>query len=99
MESEINIVELPKYFKIYNSVSQDLQFDNPFVEVKNKQELLEFIRKHWGVNQNQVRFEYNENIELDECYVVKLTNKVGETFAWIGDINFNHITKYNYGKD
>ena len=33
--------------------------------------------------------EYNENIELDECYVVKLTNKVGETFAWIGDINFN----------
>ena len=39
MENKINIVELPKYFKIYNSVSQDLWFDNPFVEVKNKQEL------------------------------------------------------------
>lgn len=89
MENEINMAEFPKYFKIYNSVSQDLWFDNPFVEVKNKQELLEFIRKHWGVGSTQVRFEYNENIELDECYVVKLTNKVGETFAWIGDINFN----------
>lgn len=80
---------MKKVFKIYNSVSQDLWFDNPFVEVKNKQELLQFIRKHWGVGSTQVRFEYNENIELDECYVVKLTNKVGETFAWIGDINFN----------
>ena len=46
MEDKIDIVELPKYFKIYNSVSQDLWFDNPFVEIKNKQELLEFIHKH-----------------------------------------------------
>lgn len=80
---------MKKVFKIYNSVSQDLWFDNQFVEVKNKQELLEFIRKHWCVGSAQVHFEYIENIELDECYVVKLTNKVGETFAWIGDINFN----------
>jgi len=80
---------MKKIFKIYNSVSQDLWFDNQFIEVQNRQELLEFIRKHWGVGPTQVRFEYNENVELDECYVVKLTNKVGETFTWIGDINFN----------
>lgn len=71
-----------RYCKIYNSVSQDLWFDNPFVEVKNIQELFEFIYKHWCVGSTQVCFEYNENIELNECYIVKLTNKVG-------DINFN----------
>lgn len=64
-------------------------FDNPFVEVKNIQELFEFIYKHWCVGSTQVSFEYNENIELNECYIVKLTYKLGETFAWIGDINFN----------
>lgn len=80
---------MKKVFKIYNSVSQDLWFDNPFIEVNGNQELFEFIRKHWGVGPTQVRFEYNENIGLDECYIVKLTNKFGETFALIGDINFN----------
>ena len=85
---------MKKVFKIYNSVSQDLYFENQFIEVHNKSELFEFIRKHWGVGPTQVHFEYNENIELDECYVVKLTNKVGETFAWIGDINFNPYNNF-----
>jgi len=85
---------MKKVFKIYNSVSQDLYFENQFIEVQNRNELFEFIRKHWGVGPTQVRFEYNENIELDECYVVKLTNKIGETFAWIGDINFNPYNEF-----
>ena len=85
---------MKKVFKIYNSVSQDLYFENQFIEIQNRNKLFEFIRKHWGVGPTQVRFEYNENIELDECYVVKLTNKVGETFAWIGDINFNPYNEF-----
>lgn len=85
---------MKKIFKIYNSVSQDLYFENQFVEVQNRNELFEFIRKHWGVGPTQVRFEYNKNIELDECYIVKITNKVGETFAWIGDINFNPYNEF-----
>lgn len=85
---------MKKIFKIYNSVSQDLYFENQFIEVQNRNELFEFIRKHWGVGPTQIRFEYNENIELDECYVVKLTNKIGETFAWIGDINFNPYNEF-----
>lgn len=82
------IKKMKKVFKLYNSVSNDLNFENQFIEVQNINELVEFICEHWGVDPTQVRFEYNENIELGECYIVKLTNKVGETFASIGYINF-----------
>ena len=79
---------MKKVFKLYNSVVKDLNCENQFIEVQNINELVEFICEHWGVDSTQVRFEYNENIELDECYIVKLINKVGETFACIGYINF-----------
>ena len=82
---------MKKIFKIYSSVVKDLNFENQFIEVHNINELVKFICKHWGVDSTQIRFEYNEyneNIELDECYIVKLTNKVGGTFACIGYINF-----------
>lgn len=82
------IKKMKKVFKLYSSVVKDLNCKNQFIEVHNINELVEFICKHWGVDSNQVRFEYNENIDFDECYIVKLTNKVGETFACIGYINF-----------
>lgn len=74
-----------KIFKIYNSISTNVDLEGMF-EVSNVNEVYNIIRKHWGVQSFQVKFRYNE---YSKFYEVTLTNKVGETFAWIGDINFN----------
>lgn len=74
-----------KYFKIYNSISTDVDLEGMF-EVKDIQHVYEIIRKYWGVQPFQVKFKYNEYTKF---YEVILTNKLGEVFAVIGDINFN----------
>ena len=82
---------MKKIFKIYNSVSTDVDLDGMF-EVKDIQEVFEIIRKYWNVGKYQVRFEYNS---YSTFYVIKLTNKLGETFAYIGDINFNPYEEFS----
>lgn len=76
---------MKKIFKIYNAISTDVDLEGT-IEVNNIDELYEIIHKYWNVRPIQVRFTYNE---YSTFYVVSLTNKTGETFAWIGDINFN----------
>lgn len=74
-----------KYFKIYKSISTDVDLEGMF-EVKDIQHVYEIIRKYWGVQSFQVKFKYNKYTKF---YEVILTNKLGEVFAVIGDINFN----------
>lgn len=76
---------MKKIFKIYNSVSTDVDLEDK-IEVSNIDEVYEIIRGCWGVQSFQVKFKYNE---YSSFYEVVLTNKVGEPFAWIGDLNFN----------
>lgn len=82
---------MKKIFKIYNSVSTDVDL-NGMIEVKDIHEVFEIIRKYWNVDKYQVRFEYNS---YSTFYVIKLTNKLGETFAYIGDINFNPYEEFS----
>lgn len=91
MEEDSTIIFMGKIFKIYNSVSTDVDLDGMF-EVKDIQEVFEIIRKYWNVGKYQVRFEYNS---YSTFYVIKLTNKLGETFAYIGDINFNPYEEFS----
>lgn len=74
---------MKKIFTIYNLVPES---DANGIEVSTIEELYNIIRKYWNVGPSQVRFNYNEYAKL---YDVRLTSKTGETFALIGDINFN----------
>lgn len=76
---------MKKIFKIYNSVSTDVDLDG-MIEVADTKEVYNIIRKYWNVGPIQVKFKYND---YSKFYEVILTNKVGETFAYIGDLNFN----------
>lgn len=74
---------MKKIFTIYNLVPEA---DANGIEVSTIEELYNIIRKYWNVGPSQVYFDYNEYAKL---YDVRLTSKTGETFALIGDINFN----------
>lgn len=76
---------MKKIFKIYNSVSTDVDLDG-MIEVADTKEVYNIIRKYWNVGPTQVKFKYND---YSKFFEVILTNKVGETFAYIGDLNFN----------
>ena len=76
---------MKKIFKIYNAVSTDVDLEDK-IEVSNIDEVYEIIRGCWGVQSFQVKFKYNE---YSRFYEIVLTNKLGEAFAWIGDLNFN----------
>lgn len=76
---------MKKIFKIYNAVSTDVDLEDK-IEVSNIDEVYEIIRGCWGVQSFQVKFKYNE---YSKFYEIVLTNKLGEGFAWIGDLNFN----------
>lgn len=81
---------MKKIFNVFNSISTDVNLEKKF-KLKNIKQLYEIIYTYWNVKQEQVKFEYNEYSKL---YMVKLTNKFGETFAYIGDINFNPYFEY-----
>lgn len=72
---------MKKIFTVYNLVP-----DTNEIEVSTIEELYNIIRKYWNVGPSQIQFDYNEYTKL---YDVRLTSKTGETFALIGDINFN----------
>ena len=74
---------MKKIFTIYKSVPET---DANGIEISAIEELYNIIRKYWNVGSSQIKFDYNE---LAKLYYVRLTNKTGETFALIGDINFN----------
>ena len=74
---------MKKIFHIYNLVPES---DANGVEVSTIEELYNIIREYWNVGPSQIQFDYNE---YAKSYDVKLTSKTGETFALIGDINFN----------
>ena len=74
---------MKKIFIIYNLVPEA---DANGIEVSTIEELYNIIRKYWNVGPSQVQFDYNKHANL---YDVRLTNKTGETFALIGNINFN----------
>lgn len=74
---------MKKIFTIYNIVPES---DANGIEVSTIEELYNVIRKYWNVGPSQIQFDYNE---YAKSYDVRLTNKTGETFALIGDINFN----------
>jgi hypothetical protein len=74
---------MKKIFTIYNLVPES---DANGIEVSTTEELYNIIRKYWNVGPSQIQFDYNEYAKL---YDVRLTSKTGETFALIGDINFN----------
>lgn len=76
---------MKKIFKIYNAVSTDIDLEDT-IEVSNIDEVYDIIRSYWKVQSFQVKFKYNE---YSKFYEIALTNKLGETFAWIGDLNFN----------
>lgn len=72
---------MKKIFTVYNLVP-----DTNEIEVSTIEELYNIIRKYWNVGPSQIQFDYNE---YAKSYDVRLTSKTGETFALIGDINFN----------
>lgn len=72
---------MKKIFTVYNLVP-----DANDIEISTIEELYNIIRKYWNVGPSQIQFDYNE---LAKTYYVRLTSKTGETFALIGDINFN----------
>jgi hypothetical protein len=74
---------MKKIFTIYNLVPES---DANGVEVSTVEELYNVTRKYWNVGPSQIQFDYNE---YAKSYNVRLTSKTGETFALIGDINFN----------
>lgn len=76
---------MKKIFKIYNAVSTGDDLTDK-IEVSNIDEVYEIIRGCWGVQSFQVKFKYNE---YSKFYEIVLTNKFGETFACVGDLNFN----------
>jgi hypothetical protein len=76
---------MKKIFKVYNAVSTDVDLEDSIV-VRDIDEVYDIIRGYWGVQSFQVKFKYND---YSKFYEIALTNKLGETFAWIGDINFN----------
>lgn len=81
---------MDKIFNVFNSISTNVNLEKTF-KIKNIKQLYEIIYIYWNVKQEQVKFDYNEYSKL---YIVKLTNKFGETFAYIGDINFNPYVEY-----
>ena len=44
------------------------------------------IKEKWSCNPSQIKYRYDEE---NKYWRVYLTNKLGETFAMIGAINFN----------
>lgn len=78
-------------FKIYNPITQDNLLEENCIEIKNTKELYDIIGKYWNVGPNQIKFDYNDYLKQ---YIVKLTNKTGETFANIGELNFNPYIYY-----
>lgn len=74
---------MKKIFTIYNLMPE---FDSNSIEVSTTKELYDVIRKYWNVGPSRIQFDYNE---YAKSYDVRLTSKTGETFALIGDINFN----------
>lgn len=72
-----------KIFTIYNLVPES-NVDG--FEVSTTEDLYDIIRIYWNVGPSQIKFDYNEYAKM---YDVRLTSKTGETFAIIGDINFN----------
>jgi hypothetical protein len=76
----INILHIIKCFSI------NLLNNYNTIVVRDIDEVYDIIRGYWGVQSFQVKFKYND---YSKFYEIALTNKLGETFAWIGDINFN----------
>lgn len=76
---------MKKIFKVYNSVSTDVDLEGTF-DVNDINEVYDIINNYWKVQSFQVKFKYND---YSKFYEIALTNKLGKTFAWIGDINFN----------
>lgn len=74
---------MKKIFVIYNLVPES---DANGIEVSTTEDLYDIIRIYWNVGPSQIKFDYNE---YAKSYDVRLTSKTGETFALIGDINFN----------
>ncbi len=74
---------MKKVFTIYNLVPES---EADGIEISTTEELYNIIRKYWNVGPSQIKFDYNEYAKM---YDVRLTSKTGETFAIIGDINFN----------
>jgi hypothetical protein len=74
---------MKKIFTVYNLVPES---DANGIKVSTIEELYNIIRKYWNVGPSQIQFDYNE---YAKSYDVRLTSKTGETFALIGDINFN----------
>ena len=74
---------MKKIFTIYTLVPES---EADGIEVSTTEELYNIIRKYWNVGPSQIQFDYNKYAKL---YDVRLTSKTGETFALIGDINFN----------
>lgn len=74
---------MKKIFTIYNLVPES---DANGIEVSTTKELYDIINRYWNVGPSQIQFDYNE---YAKSYDVRLTSKTGETFALIGDINFN----------
>ena len=62
-------------------------YDKCTVDLQNgMSDLYHIIKQLWNVNPCQVRIDYNEDKKYWE---VRLTNKLGETFAFVGTINFD----------
>lgn len=76
---------MKKIFKIYNAVSTDVDLEDR-IEVSNINEVYDIIHSCWGVEPFQVKIKYND---YSKFYEIAITNKFAESFAWIGDINFN----------
>lgn len=74
---------MKKIFTIYNPV---LESDTNGIEISIIEKLYNVIRKYWNVEPSQIQFDYNEYTKL---YDVRLTSKIGEIFALIGNIHFN----------
>lgn len=74
---------MKKKFIIYNLVPES---DADGIEISTTEELYYIIREYWNVGPSQIKFDYNEHAKM---YDVRLTSKTGETFALIGNINFN----------
>lgn len=74
---------MKKIFTVYNLVPES---DANGIEVSTTKELYDIINGYWNVGPSQIQFDYNK---YAKSYDVRLTNKLGEAFALIGDLNFN----------
>jgi hypothetical protein len=80
---------MKKIFTLYNPIYQGIFNGHNVFEIKNMEDVYNIIHQNWKVGKSQVRFDCEEDDDLEQYYIVRLVNKVGETFAWVGYINFN----------